>query len=178
MSLMAVAAFAQPKFAHVRFSELIQLAPEADAARATITAAQTEAQETFTAMYEEYQAKTADYQAKASVWTPTIKETKEREISDLAQRLQSFEQNIQQELQAQQQALMEPIYKKVTDTVNQLAKEGGYMFVFDVTSVVYVDETQSTDLTPLARKALNIPEGRTLETLQQELQAQATAQQQ
>jgi predicted kinase len=43
------------------------------------------------------------------------------------------------------------------------------------TEVIYVDATQSTDLTVEARKVLGIPEGRTLETLQQELQAQALA---
>ncbi|EJW93846.1 hypothetical protein EVA_18048, partial [gut metagenome] len=37
---------------------------------------------------------------------------------------------------------------------------------------------QSTDLTASARKVLNIPDGRTLETLQAELQAAAQAQQQ
>ena len=42
--------------------------------------------------------------------------------------------------------------------------------------MLYVDETQSVDLTPAARKALNIPDGRTLETLQQELQAQSQKQ--
>ena len=40
-------------------------------------------------------------------------------------------------------------------------------------SLLYIDTKQSTDLTPAARKALNIPDGRTLESLQAELQAQA-----
>ena len=44
-----------------------------------------------------------------------------------------------------------------------------------MSTMLYIDEAQSTDLTPAARKALSIPEGRTLETLQAELQAQANA---
>lgn len=37
-SLLSLAAVAQPKFAHVNFAELVQLMPEADAARAALDA--------------------------------------------------------------------------------------------------------------------------------------------
>ena len=50
------------------------------------------------------------------------------------------------------------------------------MYVFDRQSALYIDDTQSTDLTPAARKALGIAEDRTLESLQAELQAQAAQQ--
>ena len=42
----------------------------------------------------------------------------------------------------------------------------------DLEKFIYFDKSQCKDLTPDARKALNIPAGRTLETLQAELQAQ------
>ena len=48
----------------------------------------------------------------------------------------------------------------------------------DRSQVLYFDPAQSTDLTPAARKAMNIPEGRTMESLQAELAAQAQGQQQ
>jgi hypothetical protein len=41
--------------------------------------------------------------------------------------------------------------------------------------MLYMDPAQGINLTPDARKALNIPEGRTLESLQAELQAKAQA---
>jgi hypothetical protein len=40
---------------------------------------------------------------------------------------------------------------------------------------LYVDPEQMIDLTPEARVVLNIPEGRTMETLQAELMAKAQA---
>ena len=178
MAFAAVAGFAQPKFAHVNFNELVMLMPEADAARTQIAAAQKEAQETFQSMYEEYQAKAQQYQQKAATWTPAIKESKERELGDIQQRLEEFNQTIQQELQQQQNQLMAPIYQKAQDTLNKIAKDGGYIYVFDQSSMLYLDPAQSTDLTPAARKALGIAEGRTLEALQAELQAQAEAAQQ
>ena len=49
------------------------------------------------------------------------------------------------------------------------------MAVFDMGTALYFDESAVVDLTPAARKSLGIKDGRTLEQLQQELQAQAQA---
>lgn len=171
-ALLSIAATAQPKFAHVNFSELVQLMPEADQARATIQASSQEAQETYEAMVEEFQSKYQTYQQKVSTWTPAIRESKEKELTEIQQRIQTFEQSVQQELAQQQQALMAPIQKKAMDTVTDLAKKEGFVYVFDLSQVLYFDPAQSVDLTPMARKALGIKEGRTLETLQQEMASQ------
>lgn len=173
MALVSAAAFAQPKFAHVNFQELYQLMPEADQARAVMTASQNEAMETYQTMIDEYQTKLTQYQQKASTWTQTIRESKEKELGDMQQRIAEFEQSIQQELSEQQNNLMAPLVQKAQEVVSDLAKAGGYIYVFEASQMLYLDPAQSTDLTPAARKALNIPEGRTLETLQAELQAAA-----
>lgn len=169
---------AQPKFAHVNFSELVQLMPEADQARATMAASSKEAQETLQAMQEEINNKYTQYEQKVSTWSPAIRESKEKELTDLNRRAQEFYQNIQQELQQQQEQLMAPIYQKAQESVKKLAKDGGFVYVFDRQTILYIDDTQSTDLTPAARKDLGIAEDRTLESLQTELQAQAQAAQQ
>ena len=174
----AVTAFAQPKFAHVNSTELVQLCPEMDKARETMTAASNEAQETFNDMQAEFNTKYQTYQSKASTWTQAVRESKEKELTEIQQRLQEFSQSVQAELQQQEQQLMQPIYQKVNETIQELAKKGGFVFVFDVQNVLYVDAAQSTDLTGEARKMLGIPEDRTLESLAAELQAQQAAAQQ
>ena len=170
--LFTLSAAAQPKFAHVNFSELVQLSPEADEARTTMAASSKEAQETYQAMVEEFNTKYSTYSSKASTWTTAIRESKEKELTEIQQRIQEFSQSVDAELQQQQQTLMAPIYQKAQQTVKDLAKQGGYVYVFDVSSLLYYDDSQSTDLTPAARKALGIAEDRTLEALQAELQAQ------
>ncbi len=178
MALMTLTASAQLKLARVNFTELYQLSPAADEARAQMNVAQKEAQETFQSMYEEYQTKAQEYQQKQATWTPAIKESKERELGDIQNRLQEFQQSIQQELAAQEQQLYNPIIEAAREVVNKLAQEGGYAVVFDASQYIYASETLCKDLTPDAKKALNIPAERTLESLQQELQAQAQAAQQ
>ena len=175
-SLMAFTAGAQ-KIGRVNFNELVMLMPEMDAARETIAASQKEAEETYAAMVEEYQGKVTQYQQKNASWTAAIKESKEKELMDIQNRIQEFQQTISQELQQKQAELMNPIMEKAQKAVQDLAKAQGIVAVFDSGSALYFDETAVVDLTAAARKALGIKEGRTLEQLQQELQA-AQAQQQ
>ena len=176
ISLFGAAAFAQPKFAHVNFSELVQLMPEADQARATMNASSKEAQDTYQSMVEEFQNKYSQYQQKASTWTGAIKESKERELAEIQNRIQEFQQSISQELQQQQNQLTAPIQEKVNQVVMDLAKAKGFLALFDISQAIYFDESKVVDITGEARKALNIPADRTLESLQAELQAQAAQQ--
>ena len=177
LACMSLAATAQNfKFAYVDMNELVMLMPEMDAAREQMEKAELEAQETYAAMVEEYQTKAQQYQQKAESWTPAIRESKEKEIMDIQTRLEQTQQSLQQEMQQLQQNLQAPIYEKAQNTVNELAKANGIAFVFEKSSMLYMDPAQGINLTPDARKALNIPEGRTLESLQAELQAKAQAQ--
>ncbi len=178
-SLFATAAFAQNvTTGHVNTTELIQLMPAMDTVRTRLDEAQKEANETYTAMGEEFQSKLTTYQQKQASWTPAIKASKEKELQDIQARLQEFEQSIGQELQQMQQSLQAPIYQKVNEAIQKIAKDKKLAYVFDVNSVLYVDPAQSIDLTPELRVILGIPEGRTLASLQEELQAKAAAAQQ
>lgn len=176
MTMMSAAAFAQDfKWAYVDFNELIMLMPEMDSARATMEENQKTNEEILMAMYEEYQTKAQQFQQKAESWTPAIRESKQNEIMEIQARLEQTQQSLQQELQQLQQSLQAPIVEKAQNTVNTLAKTKGVALVFDKSTLLYMDPAQGVDLTPEARVALNIPEGRTIETLQAELQAKAQA---
>ena len=176
VALMSLTASAQElKWAYVDFNELVMLMPEMDSARATMEENQKTNEEILVAMYDEYQAKYQQYQQKQATWNPAIRESKEKEIMDIQTRLDQTQQSLQQEMQQLQQNLQAPIYEKAQNTVNELAKANGIAFVFEKSSMLYMDPAQGINLTPDASKAVNIPEGRTLESLQAELQAKAQA---
>lgn len=176
---IGVAAMAQgPKFAHVNFNELVQLMPEMDSARVQMDASQKEIQDTYQSMIEEFNAKYTEYGEKQATWTQSVRESKEREIQSIQTRIQEFEQSSQQDISQLQNALMGPIYQKAQEVVTNLAKAQGFIYVFDSSQLLYIDESQSTNLTQSAREALNIPADRTMESLQAELQAKAQAAQQ
>ncbi len=176
LAIISVAASAQTlKFGYVNYNELVMLMPEMDSVRVQLEAQQKEASDTFGAMYEEYQSKIQQYQQKEATWTPAIKEAKAREIQEIEVRLQETQQIFQQEIQQMEQMLQAPVIEKANTTVTDLAKAKGLAFVFEQSQMLYLDPAQGVDLTQEARKALNIPDGRTLETLQAELQAKAQA---
>ena len=166
------------KFAHVNFNELVQLMPEMDSARVQMDASQKEIQDTYQSMIEEFNSKYAEYGEKQATWTQSVRESKEREIQSIQTRIQEFEQSSQQDIAQLQNTLMAPIYQKAQEAVNTLAKAQGFIYVFDSSQLLYIDDTQSTNLTQSAREALNIPADRTMESLQAELQARAQAAQQ
>ena len=176
MAVMSVAAGAQSlKWAYVDFNELVMLMPEMDEARATMDENAKTNEEILVAMYEEYQTKMQQYQEKAESWTPAIRESKEREIMEIQSRFEQTQQSLQMELQQLQQSLQAPIVEKANKAIGELAKAKGVAAVYDRSTFLYVDETQMINLTPEARVALGIPEGRTLETLQAEMMAKAQA---
>ena len=176
MALMSVAAMAQDfKFGYVDFNEVIMLMPEMDEARKTIEENQKTNEEILMTMYKEYETKMQQYQQNNATWTPAVREMKEKEIMQLEQNLQQNQQVLQQEIQQLQQQLQAPIYEKAQKVVNDLAKAKGLALVFEKNSLLYLDPAQGVDLTPEARTALKIPADRTLEKLQQELQARAQA---
>ena len=160
--VIALAAFATftlsaQTLGKVNFNELVMLMPEMDTAREAINASQKEAEETYSAMVEEYQGKMNQYQQKQASWTAAIRESKERELMEIQNRIQEFQQSISQELQQQQNQLTAPIQEKVSKAITDIAKAKGLTAVFDLSQALYLDETKVIDLTPDARQALNIP---------------------
>ena len=154
-ALVAVSAFAQNKFAHVNFSELVQLCPDADEARVKMSAASTEAQETYQAMVEEFQTKYQQYESKASTWSDSIRASKEKELQDMQERIQNFQQLAQQSLSQKEQQLIAPIVEKINKAIEAVGKENGFIYIFDTASqVILYNSDQSTDAEALVKAKL------------------------
>ena len=111
--------------------------------------------------------KVEQYQQKSSTWTPAVRESKERELTEMGQRINDFQQSIQVELAQMQQNLMLPIYQKASEAVNKVSKAKGLSFVFNSTSLLYYDPAQGTDLTADLKKELGIPADKVLNIPQQ-----------
>jgi outer membrane protein len=71
-------------------------------------------------------------------------------------RINNFQQQAQTQLQEKQAELLNPIIEKAGATITQVAKEGGFIYIYDVRTLVYFDPTKSTDLTPLVKAKLGL----------------------
>jgi len=157
-SFVAIGANAQ-KFGHINTSELVSLMSETDSARVQLDAYQNELIEEMDAMQTEYNTKLNTYQQKNSTWTAAIRESKETELREIAQRLEQFQQTAQNDLANMQQTLMMPIYQKAQEAINKIGKDNNFVYIFDtsVGAIIFMDEEQSTNILPMAKAALGIP---------------------
>ena len=159
LSFGALSQAQTPKFGHINANELVNLMSERDSAVVKLQAYQTDLEETLEGMGTEYNNKLNEYQRKRNEWAPVVVETKERELTELGQRIQQFQQNAQQEMQQMQQVLMTPVIEKAQNAITKVAKDNGLTYVFDLSAgaLIYYDDKGSLDLLPLAKKELGIP---------------------
>jgi outer membrane protein len=149
--------FAQTlKFGHIDSGALIQMMPQTKGADSTLKKVGESLDSQLKAMTAEYQSKLQSYQSKADSLPDAIRATKEKELSDLGQRIQEFQQNAQESIQKKKEEIYGPILKKAEDAIKEIAKEKAYSYIFDTSlgSVIYAQE--SDNIMPLVKAKLGI----------------------
>lgn len=151
--------FAQ-KFGRINTSEIIENMAESKEAQTQLEAYVQELSAQAETIQVEFNTKYQEYQKNVETWSDAIRQLREKELSDLQNRLREFQQMAQQEIQKKQMELFQPIQEKAVNAINEVAKAGGYTFVYDTMSaaMAYVDEATVTDLGPAVRAKLGIAE--------------------
>jgi outer membrane protein len=146
------------KFGHINSEELIQAMPEFDSANIKLENLQKELTNTLELMSVELNNKSEAYNKESKNLTDIVRQTKEQELVDLNRRIQEFQTNASTQLQNKQVELLQPIYSKVDKAIKDLGKENGFIYVFDISrgSLLFYDETKSTNVMPLAKAKLGL----------------------
>ena len=148
------------KFGHINAQEIITVMPEFTKAQNDIqtlekqlTAELQRTQEEFNKKYQEFQQAIA----KDSL-PPNIAERRQKELQDMMQRQEQFQQDAQQQMQKAQNDAMAPIYQKLDNAIKAVGAAEGVIFIFDLarTSIPYVNESQSINLTNKVKANLGI----------------------
>ncbi len=148
------------KFGHINAQEIITVMPEFTKAQNDIqtlekqlTAELQRTQEEFNKKYQEFQQAIA----KDSL-PPNIAERRQKELQDMMQRQEQFQQDAQQQMQKAQNDAMAPIYKKLDNAIKAVGAAEGVIYIFDLarTSIPYVNESQSINLTSKVKANLGI----------------------
>lgn len=145
------------KFGHIDLQALIQIMPERAAAETQFNKFQGELEEIFGDMQKDLQAKMADFEQLGDSASEIKKNAKVAEIQDMQQRIQNYQQTAQQQLQAKQSELLKPVFDKAEKAVEDVAKEKGLIYVFDIgTKVVLYKSNESMDILPFVKTKLGI----------------------
>lgn len=154
-SIIACSAGAQ-KLAHINFDSLVRAMPEEDSAKKIGQAHYQLLESEMEAMQKEAQEKADDYRKNQATYTELLKETKQQEIQDMAQRIQAFQTSAQTDLQHFSDSLTRPIIAKAKNAVSEVAKEHHYNYVFDTSSGVVLYFENSDDIYALVAEKLGL----------------------
>jgi outer membrane protein len=132
--------------------------PDYDSAMTKYNAFGQELTNALELMQVEYNNKLDQYVKASKTLTEIVKANKEQELADMQTRIGNFQQQAQVQLQDKQAELLNPIIEKATVAINEVAKEGGFIYIYDVRTLVYVDTVKSTDIGPLVKTKLGIKE--------------------
>ena len=151
------------KFGRVDLASIITSMAEYTEAQTNLEAYGRDLQDQLEQIQVEFNKLYADYEKNVTTYSDTVRQLKERELTELQQRFQDFQQIAQQDMQRKEAEVMNPIYEKANDAVKKVAAEGGYMAIFSTAGdqagsagLAYFDPAALTDITPEVKKALNI----------------------
>ena len=147
------------KFGHKNSDELIQSMPEFDSANVKLEEFRKDLVNALELMSVELNNKSDAYNKESKNLTDIVKQTKEQELVDMNRRIQEFQSTAQQQLQTKQAELFQPIMAKVDKAIKEVGKENGYVYIFSIgqgSSILYYDETKSTDIMTLAKTKLGL----------------------
>ncbi|TRX50432.1 OmpH family outer membrane protein [Fulvivirga sp. M361] len=146
-SLIGVFAHAQSamKIGYADIDFILGQMPESKEVESQLQTTNTQLQNQLQAKYQEYEQKLQAYQQSAATMLDAVRQEKETELTQLQQRIQKFQQDAQGSLQKKTAELMEPLYTKVGNTIEAVAKEKGYTHVLNgqvggIDVVLYADE--------------------------------------
>jgi len=130
--------------------------PETKLADSTLQKFGTSLESQLKTMTGEYQGKVSDFRANEATMSDPVKEAKAREINDLEQRIQEFQESAQQSLQKKKEEIYTPIIKKAEDAIKGIAKEKSYSYIFDTSVGVVLYAQESDDIMPLVKTKLGL----------------------
>jgi len=144
------------KTGHINRDDIIMAMPDYDTAMKAYNAYGQELTNALELMQVEYNNKLDQYVKDSKTLTDLVKTNKEQELADMQTRIANFQQQAQVQLQEKQVALLNPIIERVTAAINDVAKAQGFIYVYDVRTLIYFDATKSTDVAPLVKTKLGL----------------------
>lgn len=122
---------AQSKVAHINTQELIKAMPEMKTAQAELEALSKTYQTDMQGSVTEFQALQKQYEAEAKTKTDEENQKRILELQEKQQRLQTFQQDAQKDLQAKEIALLQPITDKAKAAILKVSRAQGFDYVLD-----------------------------------------------
>ncbi|MEJ0104760.1 MAG: OmpH family outer membrane protein [Bacteroidota bacterium] len=147
---------AQTKLGHISPDQVVSLMPERAKVDTILQKFQTDSlNTTLNSLVQDYTYKDSLLnKTDTSKMPATVKNQIREELQNLAYQIQNWQQISQNIMQNKQAQLYQPIYRKISEAINSVAKEKGYSYIF--TSEAILVAPPSDDILPLVAQKLGI----------------------
>lgn len=150
------------KFGHTDMQKIITQLPETEVAKKDLEKEAKKIENHLLGMQTEYQKLGETYMQNDKLnpkspekWDGATKADKLAEIQGLEVRIQKYQQTAQKTLADKQNKIYQPIYDKVKKAIKDVAVEGKFTYIFDISTLLYYDEKQSVDVSDKVKAKLS-----------------------
>ncbi len=154
MALGVFNASAQNKIGYINTDELIGVMPETDKADKEMDEYRQSLAVQGQDMMRDLSFKDSVFVKDSAKYSPSMKEIKRKELVDLYQKVQNWQNQAQEMYNQEAQKKLMPIRNKALDAIKAVAKESGYTYVLDINSVIVAPP--GDDMLSLVKKKLGI----------------------
>ena len=142
------------KTGYINSQELIETMPEAIKADSVIKKYSGDLSDQLKTMGTEAQTKYADYQKNVKTWSDAVREVKEKELNDLQNRIQEFQQTAEDKVGKKRQELLKPVLDKAQKAIKDVGAEGSFDYIFDGANILYAKDSEN--IMPMVKAKLGI----------------------
>lgn len=146
------------QFGYTNSQEILMEMPDVKRADSQLADLQKQLQRKGEQMVKAYQEKRADLQRRHDNGELSPAQAK-IELENLAkdeQKLMEYEQNMMQQLATKREQLIKPIFDKIQNAIDTVAKEKGYSYVVDSSTGVLLYADPSHDITGAVKSRLGM----------------------
>lgn len=149
-------ATSQAKIGYISTEELIGAMPEAEKANSELQEYQTALQQQGQSYYTELNELDSLFARDSAKMNKATKDLKRNDMIALYQKVQGWQQTMQQKIGEKQQELLGPIQRKAIDNIKLVAKENGYAYILEAGTLLV--SPPADDILPLVKKKMGIKE--------------------
>jgi len=145
---------AQTKIGYISMDELVAVMPEAKKADTTLEKYKEDLGKEGQNIQAEFQQHYADFNKDSATMSQAKKDMERRNLQELYAKVNSYQQDAQQQFSLKQQEVYGPIQKKAIEAIQEVAKANGYAYVIAKENLIV--SPPADDLLPLVKKQLGI----------------------
>ncbi|MDO5522885.1 MAG: OmpH family outer membrane protein [Bacteroidia bacterium] len=134
VSATVSAQVSQVTVAYVNTTDLLNAFPAKEAATQKLLTLSENYKSELELMQNEYNQKYSDYITYQGSLAENIKLRRMQELTELENRMQQFMQLAQKDIEQQEQILLEPLKKQISEAIRQVGTEQNFTVIYDLAS--------------------------------------------